>query len=424
MKSIHPKIQHFRINKGVRFFFSEGGLPAVVYLTGSVDLGSEVSAKHRTLVGLASMLFDEGTKKRSKKDIQEFLDDRGAKISFSHEGRHLIFGVQCLKKHFGEVVGLLSEMLNEPLFPSSQFETTKKRLATMLLQEKEDTRNLASVAISKMIYSKEHPNALSHPDELQVALKKTTRKDLVSFWEGVRTTGELLLVAVGDLNANVGKSAISKAFSSWQGLPVKPYTLKAEASTREDYKEIHVPHKTSVDIFLGARLGIAKSHADYYPLTVLMAVLGSDFSARLFQEVREKRGLTYGIYSYLAGLSDRLDGHWFVWATFAPNLLEKGEEAIAEVLKDVVEKGLTPKEVRDAKQKLTGRYLIDLAVPTRFAAVLLTTLHDGYELSQISNWKEKIGKVTKGGVDRVIKKYIHPDRLAVAAAGTFPALKK
>src|SRR3989344_7014988 len=130
MKSIHPKIHTLRLGKGVHVYTSPGGIPKVVFAVGSVDLGGKVSHKGRVLSGIASMLFDEGTTRHSKKYIQEFLDDRGAKVTFSTDGRHLIFSISCLRKHFPEVLSLTGEMLDQPLFGAKEFENSKKRLAT------------------------------------------------------------------------------------------------------------------------------------------------------------------------------------------------------------------------------------------------------------------------------------------------------
>src|SRR3989344_3232955 len=180
--------------------------------------------------------------------------------------------------------------------------------------------SLTRIALTKELYQKEHPNRASHPDERATVLSKISRKDILHYWSAIRGTGGVLLVVVGDITVPMVKVASQKAFSFWSGSTSMPYRVESKIIPKPLEKRVAVPHKTSIDIVLGSRLGIHKNHPDYYPLAVLMGALGSDFSARLFQEVREKRGLTYGIYSNLDGLADHLDGHWYIWATFAPQL--------------------------------------------------------------------------------------------------------
>ncbi len=425
MRALHPKIHTVKIGKGVKLFVAPGGLTGVTYTLGSVDLGDAVSPRQYALSTLAAMLFDEGTRRRSKKEIHDFLDDRGARIDFSREGRHLVFSVRALRKNIPELYVLVGEMLREPLFAKAEFEIAKKRFMTVLHQDKENTGSMARIAFWKSVYPKTHPNFAYFPEEMLAVVRSLTRKDLVAFWQHAVGTGELLLVCVGDTTVHGAASAATKAFHFWQGLRLDEFKTDSAFEARPQTKEVELLHKTSIDIILGSRLGIRRSHKDFYTLAVLMGALGSDFSARLFQEVREKRGLTYGIYATLGGFVDNVDGHWNIWATFAPSLLNKGRKAIADVLNELVTKGLTPKEVREAKQKMIGRYLIDLAVPTKFAHAILSLLHnEGHDLSQLSAWRDKIQSVTNVDVARAIKKYIHPDKLSVAMAGTFPKRKK
>lgn len=413
-----PRVHTATFSEGVTLWTAPANLENTTFVIGSVDLGLLTTPQERLLSEFLTELLDAGTKVRSKRDIQLYLDKRGAQLDFYTSGRYVLFEIRCLTEDLKDILALVEEILMQPTFPANEVKIAKKRIASQLHQSKENTQELASIALSRLLYPAGHVNARSTIPELERALSSISRRKIVAYWNKAGK-GPLHLVMVGALEPHIAEKVVKKTFGAHTREPIvtesAPVSFKAKACE----SKITIPHKTNIDIYLGCRTGIAQGHPDEYPLLVLMNALGSDFSARLFQEVREKRGLTYGIYSRLEGMGDGVDGHWSIWATFGPTLLQKGLEAIGDVLTLLQQEGLTAQEIALSKQKMFGRFLIDLSVPTEFAYLLHRALRSGKAPEQLETWQKKVAAVTDADIERVLRTYMHPQALARSMAGTF-----
>ena len=125
------------------------------------------------------------------------------------------------------------------------------------------------------------------------------------------------IASVGDVDSDNLNSIIKDTFGvlKTQNLPDISKFDTAQKSVK-DTKTIHIPDKTSADVYIGQSIGIDQDHKDYIPLMMAVYILGGNFSARLMQTVRDKEGLTYGIGSSISSASYKRDGYWSIWATF------------------------------------------------------------------------------------------------------------
>src|SRR6185436_8053425 len=162
---------------------------------------------------------------------------------------------------------------------------------------------------------------------------------------------------------------------------------------------VFMPEKTSVSVVLGQASGLKYSDPDYQALKLGTAVLGgSGFSGRLMQTVRDKEGLTYGIYSSTS--KDTFsDGDWKITATFAPALLEKGLAATKRELTKWYTEGITPTELDYRKANLVGSFKVSLATTDGMAASLLTAVHRGYDQTWLDQYPQKINALTLNEVN-------------------------
>jgi zinc protease len=148
-------------------------------------------------------------------------------------------------------------------------------------------------------------------------------------------------------------------------------------------------------------------------------VLGGNFSARLMQTIRDEAGLTYGIGSSLSGTGFGSDGYWSIWATFAPDLLEKGKRATRNQIKEWYNNGITEKELNEKKTTIMGAYKVGLDSTGGLAARILSNAQQREKIEHLDKYPEIIKNISLDKVNKTIKKYIKPKQLTFVAAGTF-----
>lgn len=391
---------------------------AVVTITGSILGGDEFSPKENSAIAdLTADMLDEGTTTHNKFEISEKLESVGASLSFSSDKYRVRFNARCLKEDVPLVIGLLGEQLRSPAFNEEDLDNLKKRRVGSLKRAKENTRSQANGKFSRIIYPEDHPNYSKEIDDVIDEVNNTTIADLRAFHANYGL-GNMLVIAVGDVDSEALGSSLKKAFGDWShsSLEITERTVSAN-SVNPSTEFISMEDKTSVDMVIGIPIGIDRKHEDYYALMVGNYILGGNFSARLMQTVRDQMGLTYGIYSSIRGVNNGNDGHWGVWGTFAPNLLEKGKEATFNQITSWVS-GITKEELEAKIETITGSYKVGMATTGGMAGQILRNTERGDPDTMLDDYPNIIKAITLDDVNNAVNRYIDPDKLVIVAAGS------
>ena len=391
----------------------------VVTITGSILGGDMFSpATNKVVAELTADMLDEGTTRQNKFEISERLEAVGARLSFASDKYRVRFNARCLKEDIPLVIELLGEQLRSPAFNESDLENLKKRRAGNLQRAKENTRAQASGRFSRIIYPESHPNYSREIDDEIADVEKTSVADLQTYHKNSYGLGNMLVVAVGDVDNTILLKALQVAFGDWIQSDL---TIPARTSSANDISSttqyITMEDKTSVDMFLGVPIGIDRKHEDYYALMVGNYILGGNFAARLMQTVRDQMGLTYGIYSIISGVNNGNDGYWSIWGTFAPNLLQKGKEAAVDQINGWV-RGVTEDELNAKKETITGSYKVGLATTSGLAGQILRNTERGYDDAMLDEYPGIIQGMNLEEINDAVQKYIIPNKLVIVAAGS------
>ena len=391
----------------------------VVTITGSILGGDMFSpATNKTVAELTADMLDEGTSRQNKFEISERLEAVGARLSFASDKYRVRFNARCLKEDVPLVIELLGEQLRSPAFNESDLENLKKRRVGNLQRAKENTRAQASGRFSRIIYPESHPNYSREIDAEIADVEKTTVANLQTYHKNSYGLGNMLVIAVGDVDNAILLKALQDAFGDWTQSDL---TIPARTSSANDISSttqyITMEDKTSVDMFLGVPIGIDRKHEDYYALMVGNYILGGNFAARLMQTVRDQMGLTYGIYSIISGVNNGNDGYWSIWGTFAPNLLQKGKDAAVDQINDWV-RGVTEDELNAKKETITGSYKVGLATTGGLAGQILRNTERGYDDTMLDKYPGIIQGIKLEKINEAVQKYIVPNKLVIVAAGS------
>jgi zinc protease len=364
------------------------------------------------------MLLDKGTTGHDQFALAEELERVGATIEFNVGNEMLEISAKCLKKDAPLVISLIAEQLRTPAFAAEEFDKAKKQFAGGLQRQLESTDFRATDAFSRAVYPPGHPNRQPVTEELLAAIGDAKLGDVQAFHKKYYGPAHLTLAIVGDVDTPQIQSDLGKSFAGWTGGVPVLHPAKAVATDAPKIQSVFMADKTSVSVVLGQSTGLKYSDPDYQALRLATAVLGgSAFSGRLMQTVRDKEGLTYGIYSN-ASNDTFSDGDWKITATFAPALLEKGLASTKQQLANWYEKGITPAELDYRKNNLIGSFKVSLATTDGMAASLLAAVHRGYDQTWLDRYPKVINSLTLEQVNGAVKKHLNPDNMFLIKAGT------
>lgn len=390
----------------------------VVSIAGSFR-GGACTAKNPMVPEIMAALLTEGTKKRSKKKIEESLDAIGAEVMIDATDERIIFSARCLKKDVRFVLALIAEELTLPLFSKDAFEKVKKRTAGSLHQAEDSTRGRAMNAFLHALYPADHPHHVPTFTERLLLLKKTTLKDVVAHHKKIAARGSLIVTASGDTDHKLFAKEIKLGFSKWPETAAPQLPPEIIKGKRQKPIVVRMPGKPNMDAVIGSPLSLVKTNAEYIALSAALGILGGreGFNGRLMQIVREKMGLTYGIYAFLSGFDEGRAGYWYVWGTFSPKDLVKGLDATKKEILRLVDSGITDDELTVRKNIVRGSYAITLSTTGARTLALLKNAEDGRSPAYLDEYPALVGALTRKEVNDAIKTYLNLNILLSVAAG-------
>jgi zinc protease len=394
----------------------------VVDVVGFLPAGDAMAgAGNAAVPTLVGMMLDHGTRTQDQFTIARQLEEVGADISFNVGTQSLQFEAKCLTKDLPLVIALLASELRSPAFLPAEFAKVKQQFIGMQENARHSTEARAREALVQVLYPAGHPNRLATVDELLAAAKSATLRDLQAFHAKYYGPGHMTMVLVGDVTLPVAAAEVAKGFGGWSGGQdfLRP---DAPAAVDSPHGDIQVPlaGKTSVSVLLGQRTLLRYRDPDALALRVGTFIAGHGFTGRLMTNVRDRQGLTYNIG---AGVTDDslADGMWFMDASFAPALLERGVAASRGTLQDWWQDGVTEKELAAAKQGLTGGYYVGLATNLGLAGAIVNALQRGYDLNWLDEYPHALQALTRDQVNAAIRKHLNPATMVLVEAGSIPA---
>ena len=412
---------------GMRLFAARTGTKDVVSIEGSMYGGWNMLPHDKSEVPeMVTELLDAGTAKKSKDTVREALGAKGVSISFSAGGDRTYFAASCLPEDITFALETIVECLTEATFPAAEIKTAKARALGDLIEAKSETRSVAARTLSRMIYDPSHVNYAETIDEQKKSIQGITRADLLAFRKTLGQGG-LVFAITGDISPEATlKSAIKVLSKLPKGTQSVPEKLVNKKKPTAQTQTTHITDKANIDIYAGMTMQLNSDDALYRPFIILTEMLGGrGFTSHLMQTIRERDGLTYGVYSMPSGFSDKADGAFRIWATFSPNKFEESVAALKKEISIFFKSKVTAKGLLARQEEIIGGYAVGLSTSRGLASMLHKVGIDGKQLSYIDEYPELVKEVTLEDIQEVAK-LISVDKLAIAAAGTFlkTSLKK
>jgi len=353
-----------------------------------------------------------GTKTRSSKDIAETLAELGASVTFSSGSDNGSIFVSSLTQNFDATLAVVADLLANPTFPQDELDKWKTRMRANIEQMKANPGSLANERMYKLLYAGER-RQFTRPT--LDSLDKITRDLVVEHYKTYYVpSGEWAGIA-GDITPAEAVAKLNKALGAWKGGPIKHVTVSFPQPIAEK-KVILIPRPNSVQTYLVvANRALDRMNPDYIDSQVMNRVLGSGPSSRLFRNIREEKGYTYGIGSNFAATRTL---NYFVASTSVRT--DVTEPALAELLKEFQTIRDTPvpaSELADAKSAIVASFVLGLESSAGVLSRWMEQREYGLPEDYWDTYPQKIEAVTAADVQRVAKKYVPLENAQIIAVG-------
>ena len=404
---------------GIDVIALKTGVKDVVTLHGNLPAGNSLSPDaNNAIARLTAGMLDKGTVKQDKFAIAQKLESVGATISFAANADVLSINAHCLRKDVPLVLELIAEQLRTPAFSPEEFAKLQKQYVGFYKRASDDTDFRSRDAFTRAVYPAGHPNRQPAVDDLVAAVGRATLDEVKAFHARYYGPAAMRLVIVGDIEPAAVKTELAQAFAGWTGGKPVARAPKAGAMDVSRNQTVFMADKTNVTITWGQNTGLKYGEPDYLALRTGTYILGSGgFTCRLMENVRDKEGLTYGIYSVLQGDTFN-DGDFSIIGEFAPSMVDKGLASTKRQLVEWQAKGVTAAELDRTKTNIAGIYKVSLATTDGMSSTILSMLNRGMDLAWVDQYPAKIGALTVADVNGAIKKHINPDQMVLVKAGT------
>jgi zinc protease len=407
--------QDFKLSNGLRVLLLPDHSAPTVNLSGNIRAGTIFDTPAKAgVAGLTASNLMNGTEAKSALALAKRLEDRGASLGFGASREGVGIGGSALVQDLPVLVETLADVLLNPTFPEKQLELSRQRSLVGLKAALDDPGQLGRRTFQQAIYPENHP---FHTFPTEDSLKRVTREDLALFHQRYYRPDTTVLSLVGDFEPAQVKVQLESALGQWRTAgqpPTMSFPAVALPKTTT-YVSKSIPGKAEAVTYLGYS-GLSRKDPRYYAALVLNQVLGGDtLSSRLGTEIRDRQGLTYGIYSgFSAGQNP---GPFLISMQTAPKDARKAIDSTIALLKQLREQGITPTELENAKRSIKNSYPVELASPSNVADAILSNIVVGLGLEELSQFPAKIEAVTEQQIQQVIQEFIQPDKLVIVTAG-------
>jgi predicted Zn-dependent peptidase len=370
---------------------------------------------YRGLATFTAALLREGTTKRSSKDIAEQVDALGATLTANSGLSSLTSVVSTggLVENLDQAFDLFADVIRNPTFPQAEVDKYKTRTLAQLQYQRSIPQFLAAEQFQRAIYGANHPASLIAPPA--ESIKKLTSKDLAEFHSTYYRPNNAILAIVGDVTMKDIMPKIEKVFGDWEKGNVPAATIPpAPAQSESKIYLIDRPGSVQTVLQLGT-LGIERTSPDYFSLLLADRVLGGGPSGRLFLNLREDKGYTYGAYSNFGGSKFR--GTWISSSEVRTDVTEGAMKEFMYEFNRLRNDAVPAEELDNAKRAIVGSFALSLEQPGTLLQNIITQKLYNLPADYWDTYPQKVAAITPADVQRAAQKYLDMGHLQVVAVG-------
>jgi zinc protease len=412
-----PDFKEAVLSNGLKVFVIESDRKPTITVRILVKAGDFFDGEKIGVADFTAELLGRGSPKRKASDFAREADKIGAEYSASSGDDATSIVISGLTKHTDKLLELLSDAVLNPTFPEEQLEIVRKQALSNITAGKKTPQTLAANLQRKVLFG-DYPYGKVQTEE---SVNAITVEDLKNFYNSHYFANNATIAVVGDVKADEITKKLEKYFGKWKrGTPAKVQPAELPDSKGMMIHLVDLPGAVQSNIRVCFR-SVPRNNPDLVELGVVESVLGGGFSGRLFQNLREKHGWTYGAYA--SGVYQRYLGY-FAASTEVRNAVT--DSAIAEILAEmrrICSEPINEEELKLQREYLAGNYLLSLERAEQNAARLQNIEFYGLPADYYKTYAQKVSRVTPEKALELAKKYIEVSDLAIVVVGDAKEIK-
>lgn len=409
-----PNISQIKTDSGYKAWVIEDKyLPIISIKLVFEKSGSAFDKKDKGGVAyFTSSMLDEGAGDLTSLEYKKRLESLASSIRFSVSEDNFYVNIKTLTKNIEPTLELLNLVLTRPTFDDNAISRVKNQISVRINKQNEDPYNLAVDLMGDIVF-KDHPYNRDVIGTLE-SVSQITSEDLRQFVNDHFTRDNIVISAVGDYDVN----KMGDLFDKHLQLPNSNVTIadidevELGKSNKVSYKEFDIPQST----ILFSAESVKRDSDDFYSFYILNHIFGGgSFESRLMNEVREKSGLVYSIYSYIDTMdkASTLEGY----AGTDNNTVEKAIAIIKKEIDKIGKNGVTAEELNNAKDYLINSFPLKLNKNENIASFLSAMQTEDLGVDFLKNRNKIVADITLEQVNHIAKKYFSADKFTFVVVG-------
>ncbi|MBL4670477.1 MAG: insulinase family protein [Flavobacteriales bacterium] len=403
------KIESFTLANGLKVFVVENHkLPKVAYSL-TLDVDPVMEGDMAGYISTTGELLGRGTTNRTKQKIDEEIDFIGATLSTRAGGAY----GSSLKKHQDKLLAIMSDVIMNAKFTQEELDKIKKQTISGLASAKDNPDAIATNVKSVLLYGNKHPYG-------EITTGKTVEKITLEKCKEYYTTyfrpNVSYMAVVGDITVEEAKKNVEKYFGSWEkgDVPTHKYrTPQAPAKTTVAF--VHKEGSTQSVINITYPINLKHNSPDVIKAKIMNSILGGSATARLFMNLREGHGFTYGAYSRIR--ASQLVGNFNANAKVRNEVTDSSLVEFMVELNRIVNEKVTEEDLQNVKNYMTGTFAYSLQDPQTIARFAINTERYNLSADYYATYLKQVAAVTVDDIQAMAKKYIKPENALILIIG-------
>jgi len=407
------KIQHWQTSSGSQVYFVENHDLPILDMSVNFPAGSSRDTKQTSgVAGVTKYLMTLGADGMNEEAITNQFADIGAILGGELDLDRAAFKLRTLTSEQAKALTIFNKILHKPDFPQAILEREKTRIVAGLQEAATQPESISNKAFMQAMYGA-HPYSLDESGEIST-INAIKRDDLVAFYQQYYTAKSAVIALIGDMTETQARAIaedVSKGLPHGAAIPkIAAVTLPQAPNTQ------NITHPASQAHILLGYPGIKRGDADYFPLYVGNYILGGGgFVSRLTEEVREKRGLVYSVYSYFMPMGEL--------GPFQIGLQTKKEQAgdalkvVNETIAKFMQNGVTEKELKAAKSNIIGGFPMRIDSNNKILDYLSIIGFYQLPMTYLEDFNKEVAKVTTAQIKDAFNRRVKPANFVAVTVG-------
>ncbi|HKR63249.1 MAG TPA: insulinase family protein [Thermoanaerobaculia bacterium] len=410
-----PQPKRIQLANGMVIFLQEDRELPLIRGSARIRGGSrDVPAAKAGLVGIYAQAWRTGgTATQKGDDLDQFLESRAARVETSGGADSTSVSLDVLKDDFDAVFPIWLDLLRHPEFREEKIVLAKTQANTGISRRNDEPGGIVSREANKLVYGTESPYARQSE---YATIASITRDDLLDFHKRTVHPNNIIVSFIGDFDSAKMEKRLRDAFESW---PKGPQIAKPDPAIHAAKPGLYFVSKddvTQANISMVHPVPVERSNPDYPALVVMNEIFGGGFSGRLMMKLRSERGLTYGVGGGVSAPWDYPGTFRVSMATKSGTTLESVDAMKGEIAR-LATAPVTQEELALAKESILNAFVFTMDTREKALAQQVNLEFYGFPKDYYTKYPSLIEKVTAEDVQRVAKKYVNPNQLAVLVVG-------